>query len=229
MMSVAPPGGNGTIRRTARVGYVCALAESGTSARQSSRLAARRFAIADLEVGYAACRDRIVAVELLEVEGRAPAFLLRDPVLREQVELARHVAKILGVEPQPHQAPLPLGLWKIREARARVHHGVVVDDDHVTALEEEREAVLRRRRDLVEKIQRLDVALVERHAALALAPRDAGALVAAGEVAGAVGEHRRAVGCRRFLARCFFAEAMVVVSAVKWLREPRGGRRACRG
>src|SRR5262245_32059056 len=139
MMSVAPPGGKGTINRTARVGKVCALAESGTSARQSSRLAARRFAIADLEIGNAARCDGIVAVELFEIEGRAPALLPGDAVPGEEVELAWDVAKPLGVEPQPHEAPLPLRLGETREAGSRVHHGVVVDDDHVAALEEERE------------------------------------------------------------------------------------------
>src|SRR5882672_1835018 len=230
MMSVAPPGGNGTIRRTGRVGKVCAPAAKDASAAASARerrkfmslVLVRRLAVAHLEVGYAAGRDRIVAVELLEVEARAPAFLLRDPVLREQLELARHVAKILGVEPQPHQAPLPLGLGEIREARARVHHGVVVDDDHVAALEEEREAVPGIGRDLVEKIQRREVAFIERNAALALARCDARALVAAGELAVAVGEHRGAIGRRRLLARSFFAEAVVVVTAVERLEELRG-------
>src|SRR5260221_10840616 len=207
MMSVAPPGGNGTIRRTGRVGKVCAPAAKDASAAASARerrkfmslVLVRRLAVAHLEVGYAAGRDRIVAVELLEVESRAPAFLLRDPVLREQVELSRHVAKILGVEPQPHQAPLPLGFGEIREAGARVHHGVVVDDDHVAALEEEREAVLGRRRDLVEQVQRREVALVERHAALALARCDAGALVAAGKLAAARRAHLGPVRQRALL------------------------------
>src|SRR6266853_5588686 len=232
MMSVAPPGGNGTIRRTGRVGKVCAPAAKDASAAASARerrkfmslVLVRRLAVAHLEVGYAAGRDRIVAVELLEIEGRAPAFLPRDPVLREQVELARHVAKILGVEPQPHQAPLPLGFGEIREAGARVHHGVVVDDDHVAALEEERQAVLGRRRDLVEEIQRLEVTLLERHAALALARGDAGALVTAGELPVAVGEHRRAVGRRRLLARSLLAQPVVLVAPVERLEQVRRAR-----
>src|SRR5260221_7528188 len=230
MMSVAPPGGNGTIRRTGRVGKVCAPAAKDASAAASARerrkfmslVLVRRLAVAHLEVGYAAGRDRIAAVELLEVEARATAFLLRDPVLREQLELARHVAKILGVEPQPHQAPLPLGLGEIREACARVHHGVVVDDDHVAALEEEREAVPGIGRDLVEKIQRREVAFIERNAALALARCDARALVAAGGLGVAGGENRGARGRRRLLARSFFAEAVVVVAAVERLEEVRG-------
>src|SRR5882762_7420453 len=198
MMSVAPPGGKGTINRTGREGNVCAFAARGDSAAASAThrrrffmLAASRFAVADLEIGDAARRDRVVAVELLEVEGRAPAFLPGDPVLGEQVELARHVAEPLGVKPHAHQAPLPLGLEEIREARACVHHGVVVDDDHVAAFEEEGEAILGIGGDLVEQIERFDVALLQRNPALAHASGDAGALVAAADLAVSVGEHRR--------------------------------------
>src|SRR5258708_8130634 len=128
---------------------------------------------------------------------------------------------MLGGEPQPRQAPLPLGLGEVRETRSRVHHGIVVDDDHVAALEEERQAVLGRRRDLVEKIQGLEVALRERHAALALARGDARALVTAGELPVAVGEHRRAVGRGRLLARSLLAEAVVVVAPVERLEQLR--------
>jgi len=77
-------------------------------------------------------------------------------------------------------------------------------------------------RDLVEKIQRREVAFIERNAALALARCDARALVAAGELAVAVGEHRGAIGRRRLLAGPSFAEAVVVVAAVERLEELRG-------
>jgi hypothetical protein len=102
-----------------------------------------------------------------------------------------------------------------------VHHGVVVDDHHVAALEEEREAVLRGGSDLVEEIQRLDVARLELDAALAHAARDAGALVAAGELPASVREHRHAVGRRRLLVRSFLAETVVVVAAVQRLEQLR--------
>src|SRR5215467_4578153 len=72
--------------------------------------AARRVAIADLEVGNAAGRDRIVLEVLPEVEGRAFSFLLRDTVDGEEVELLRYVAEALPVEPHAHQPALALGL-----------------------------------------------------------------------------------------------------------------------
>src|SRR5258708_1653982 len=130
-----------------------------------------------------------------------------------------HTSCIFADTRRPMMSVAPLGLGEIREARARVHHGVVVDDDHVAALEEEREAVPGIGRDLVEKIQCREVAFIERNAALALARCDARALVAAGELAVAVGEHPGAIGRRPLLARSFFAEAGVVAAAVARLPE----------
>src|SRR5688500_16675643 len=87
-MSVAPPGGNGTISLTARSGNFCAQAARGcispeapatpkakpdnTRRRAAAGRSARTgcFLVGDLEIGDAARCDRVVGVELLEVVSR---------------------------------------------------------------------------------------------------------------------------------------------------------------
>ena len=214
MMSVAPPGGNGTTMRTGFAGKACASAAPGSARREAASSAAartrplmpaprrvsvgqRRRASSDSPscvVGHAAGRARVVAIELLEIERAAPAWLRRHAVHREEMHLARHVAKALGIQPEPHQMPAPLRLRELDEPRPRVHDRVVVDHEHVAALEEEGEPVLRRPGDLVEQVHRGELVLGQRHAERAVAGGDARALVAAADLAVAA---RRRPGCGR--------------------------------
>src|SRR5258708_4148744 len=169
-MSVAPPGGNGTISLTGLWGY-CGKAIPGMKTRAAS---ARTLELRDTTGS-----DRILGVELAEVEVRALALLRRHAVRRrEQAQLGPHVAEAGRVEPQADQAALALGLGEVLELRARVHDGVIVDDQHLAALEEEREPILRRLGDLVEEIERRDVFLGERDAACLVASHNSAALIA---------------------------------------------------
>ena len=61
----------------------------------------------ELLTGHPAGGAGIIAVELLEVEGAAASFLARHAIDAEEMHFARHVAKTLGVEPQPHEVPPP--------------------------------------------------------------------------------------------------------------------------
>src|SRR5262245_5686 len=131
MTSVAPPGGNGTIMRTGLVGKLgavrgdgaCALAApprprpraaSASTPARKARIAApsaTRCEIAiELRIRHPPGRPRIVAVELLEIEGAGAARLRWHAVRAEQEEFPRDVAEALGVQPQQHEVALPLGL-----------------------------------------------------------------------------------------------------------------------
>src|SRR4029453_19492753 len=89
MMSVAPPGGNGTIILIGLVGNACAFPQTRTAARSSCL---------SINLRNAAGRDRVLSVELAEIVARAPAALRRHAVRLEQVELAWHVAEAGRVE-----------------------------------------------------------------------------------------------------------------------------------
>src|SRR5438094_571763 len=116
MMSVAPPGGNGTIMRTGLVGNAFTLPTKKRSARSLS-----------IDLRYSAARHRVLGIQLPEIEARALARLRRNAVGLEQIELLRHVAKARRVEPQADQASLPLGLGVVGELGTGMHDGVVVD------------------------------------------------------------------------------------------------------
>src|SRR5262249_19667142 len=109
-MSVAPPGGKGTIMRTGLVGNACAVPTPKRT---------RRNLGSDLR--NAAGGDRVLRIELAEIVGRPLAALRRHAVRLEEVELARHLAEAGCVEPKPHQPTLALGLGVVGELRARMH------------------------------------------------------------------------------------------------------------
>src|SRR5512138_3090038 len=144
MMSVAPPGGNGTIIRTGFVGKPCAFPQISSAAR-NSRL--------NIDLRNSSGGDRILCIKPAEVVARALAALRRHAVRLEQVELARHLAEAGRVEPQAHQPTLALGFGMVFKLGARMHHGVVVDQHHFAALELESEPVRRRLGDFVEQVE----------------------------------------------------------------------------
>ena len=96
MMSVAPPGGNGTISRTGLVGNACAFPQINSAASKSL----------SIDLRNAAGRYRILGIELPEIVARPLAALRRDAVRLEQIELRGHIAEARRVEPQPHQTAL---------------------------------------------------------------------------------------------------------------------------
>src|SRR5262247_460430 len=198
MTSVAPPGGNGTIMRTGLVGKVgaergdgaCALAApaaprpraaSASTPARRARIAipsATRCEIAiELRVRHPPGRPRIVAVELLEIEGAGAARLRWHAVRAEQEELPRDVAEALGVQPQPHEVAPSLELRVLGELGPGVQDHVVVQDEHVAPLEVERDPVLRRPGNLVEEIERRELEIGELNAALPVSRRDPRPLV----------------------------------------------------
>src|SRR5262249_5070767 len=204
-MSVAPPGGNGTIILTGLVGK----AGAGPSQKKMTRMNL------NIDSRSSAAANRILSVEPAEVVARALAALRGHAVRLEEVELARHLAKAGRVQPQPHEAPLALGLGMVPELRARMHHGVVVDHHHLAGLEVEGEPVLRRLGDLVEQVEGGDVFSGERHAALAVAGRDARPLIAATQLVIDDRENRYAIRRGRLFVRAFLAEPVIVVSAIE--------------
>src|SRR5687768_7215995 len=94
MMSVAPPGGNGTINRTGFVGKPRDAVEKINNENASSL---------SIDARNPARGHGVVGIEFPEVVGGAPAGLRRHAVALEKVELRRHVAEPGCVEPQPHQ------------------------------------------------------------------------------------------------------------------------------
>src|SRR5262245_28874929 len=88
MISVAPPGGNGTTRRTGFVGNACASATPGSATANASASArtsvlilsswvfrsagAGDLHLAEPHVGHTPCRAGVVFIELFEVERAAP-------------------------------------------------------------------------------------------------------------------------------------------------------------
>src|SRR5262245_33171625 len=88
-MSVAPPGGKGTIMRTGLVGNACAVPTKKRTARNLS-----------IDLRDSAAAHRILRVELAEIVGRPLAVLRRHAVRLEQVERPRHLAEAGCVEPK---------------------------------------------------------------------------------------------------------------------------------
>src|SRR6185295_18387688 len=145
------------------------------------------------ELRHAPGGHRIVGVQLLEVEAGAAAFLLRHAVAAEMIELLRHVAEAGPVEPEADQAPLPLRLGEVLELSARVHQRVVVEHQHLAALEEEAQAMLGRLGDLVEEVERRDILVRKGNAELLVPADDAGALIATAQLAVPDGKDRNPV------------------------------------
>src|SRR2546430_17421380 len=107
MMSVAPPGGNGTIIRTGLVGNACAVPTNSRKRRSLS-----------IDLRNSPARHRIFGVKLPEVIARPLAALRRGAVRLEEIEPRPHIAGARRVEPQPHQTPPALGLRRAREPGA---------------------------------------------------------------------------------------------------------------
>src|SRR5262245_15305306 len=208
MMSVAPPGGNGTTIRTGLVGNAHAFPPKQINATRKNL---------SIDLRYAAARDRVLGVQLPEIVAGALAALRRNAVRLEEIELAGHVAKTRRVEPKPHEAPLALGRGMVGELRSCVHHGVVVDHHHLAALEVEAEPVLGRLGDRVKEVERSDILLGQRHPAATVSRRDAGALIAAAQLIINFRKNRNSVRRCGLLVRSLLAEAMVVVAPVQRL------------
>src|SRR5260370_10308646 len=135
-----------------------------------------------LELGHASGGDRVVGVELLEIEVGALARLRGYPIALEKIKFPGDIAEAGRIQPQADQAALPLGLGWIGELGARVQNGVVVEHEHLAALELEAQAVPGRLGDLVEQVEGLDVLVGKRNAELAMAAGDAAALIATTEL-----------------------------------------------
>src|SRR5712664_239021 len=135
-----------------------------------------------LELRHAAGSDRVVGVQLLEIEVRALARLSGYPIAFKNIKFLGDIAEPGRIQPQADQPALALRLGRIGELGARVQNGVVVEHEHLAALELEAQAIRGRLGDLVEQVEGLDVLVGKGNAELAMAADDAAALITTTEL-----------------------------------------------
>src|SRR5262249_50264805 len=141
-----------------------------------------------------------------------------ESIPRARTSRGARSATTIGMEPQPHQMPLPLGFRVILECRAVVQDPAVVDEIHVTRLEGELGAYLGRRGDLVECVERPDLLGVKRHAGFLLPDFNPVTQVTAKHFAAIPGQNGTAHG--RLLTRSHTAAAIHVKRLIQTLKYP---------